>query len=117
MPDTYLKQLLSGSEDGKNIKVAATGTPGTLIHTADAAALDEIWLYAANNDSVDRVLTIELGGVVSPDDLIQKTIKPNSGQRLVLSGRLLTNSLVVRAFAAVADQIVIAGHVFRITTT
>ena len=117
MADTYTKQLLSGSTDGKNIKVAATGTPGTLIHTAHATAKDEIWLWAVNTDTVDRKLTIEFGGVVDPDDLIEKTIKAEDGEKIVLHGRLLTNSLVVRAFAAVADVIVIGGHVNRITNT
>ncbi len=31
---TYSKVLLSGSTNGKQIKVAATATPGTTIHTA-----------------------------------------------------------------------------------
>ena len=31
---TFTKKKLSGSTDGKPIAVAATATPGTLIHTA-----------------------------------------------------------------------------------
>ena len=43
---TYSKQKLSDSTNGRNIKVAATATAGTAIHTAVAGAsdLDEIWL-------------------------------------------------------------------------
>ena len=50
---TYSKQLLSGGTNGKNIKVAATATAGTTIHTANAGTtdIDEIWLYACNTDS------------------------------------------------------------------
>ena len=74
MADTFTKEFLSGSNNGRPIKVAAAVTPGTLIHTADNSAKDEIWLYAVNNDTADRLLTIEFGGVTDPDDLIIQTI-------------------------------------------
>lgn len=115
MVDTYAKQLLSGSMSGRNIKVVAVATPGTLIHTAHATDKDEIWLWATNTDTVDRKLTIEFGGTASPDDLIEKTIPAESGERIVLKGRVLTGSLVVRAFAAVANVVNVGGYVNRIT--
>ena len=70
---TYGKQLLSGGTTGKNIKVVATASAGTTIHTAVSGTsdLDEIWLYAMNTDAEDRKLTIEYGGTTSPDDLIE----------------------------------------------
>ena len=74
---TYSKQLLSGTAaSGRNVKVAATATAGTLIHTAVAGAsdMDEIWLYACNTGAADVKLTIEYGGVASPDDLTEVTI-------------------------------------------
>ena len=38
-------EYLSGTPGtGRNIKVAATSTPGTLIHTAHATQLDTLWL-------------------------------------------------------------------------
>jgi hypothetical protein len=112
---TYTKVKLSGSTDGKNIKVAATSTPGTTIHTAHATALDELFLYAANADTVARKLTIEWGGTTSPDDTIEITIQPESGPVLVIPGWLITNSLVVRGFAAAANVILINGFCNRIT--
>ena len=69
---TYSKQYLSGGTgDGRGIKVVATTTPGTTIHTAHATAMDEIHLWAWNSDSVDRLLTIEFGDTTDPDDLIE----------------------------------------------
>ncbi|MCH7910401.1 MAG: hypothetical protein IIB38_12380 [Candidatus Hydrogenedentes bacterium] len=59
--------------------------------------------------------TIEFGGVTSPDDIIEKTIPAESGAKLIVPSYPLTNSLVVRAFAAVADVITINGQVNRIT--
>lgn len=109
------KELLSGSTNGRPIKVAATSTPGTLIHTADASAKDEIWLFATNTSASAVKLTLEWGGVTSPDDLIEVTIPPEDGLELSIPGVLLTGGLVVRAFAATGDVINIVGHVNRHT--
>lgn len=114
---TYSKQLLSGSTDGRGIKVVATSTPGTTIHTAVTGTddLDEIFLYAVNSDTTARKLTIEFGNTTSPDDLIELTIQPESGLVLVIPGLLLQNASVVRAFAALTNVVIIHGYVHRIT--
>lgn len=112
---TYSKVQLSGGTTGKNIKVAATATAGTLIHTAHATSIDEIWLWCVNSDTSDRKLTIEFGGTTAPDDLIEVTIPAEDGLYLVVPGLTLTNSLVVRAFAATANVLSINGYVNRIT--
>ena len=113
---TYSKQLLSGSTNGKQIKVVATSGTGTQIHTAVAGTtgLDEVWLYAMNTDTTSRKLTIQWGGTTSPDDLIELTIPAESGYTLVVPGMLIQNSLVIRAFAATANVIVIGGYVNRV---
>ena len=114
---TYSKQLLSGGTNGKNIKVAATATAGTTVHTAVSGTsdMDEVWLYACNTDSTDRKLTIEYGGATSPDELTEITITAEAGWVLVCPGLLLQNGLVVKAFAATANVININGFVNRIT--
>jgi len=114
---TYSKVKLSGGTTGKNIKVVATATAGTTIHTAVSGTsdMDEIWLYACNTDSTDRKLTLEFGGTTSPDDLVEVTIGAEAGWVLVCPGMLLQNSLVVKAFAAAANVVVINGYVNRIT--
>ena len=114
---TYSKELLSGGTNGKNIKVAATATAGTTIHTAVSGTSnkDEIWLYACNTDSTDRKLTIEYGGATAPDVLTEITITAVSGWVLVCPGLLLQNGLVVKAFAAAANVVNINGLVNRIT--
>jgi hypothetical protein len=115
---TYSKIKLSGTPaDGRNIKVVPTATAGTTIHTAVAGTsdLDEIWLYASNTDGTDRKLTIEYGGVATPDDLTEVTITAEAGWVLVCPGLLLQNGLIVKAFAAAANVIMINGYVNRIT--
>ena len=115
---TYSKQLLSGTAaSGRNVKVAATATAGTLIHTAVAGAsdMDEIWLYACNTGAADVKLTIEYGGVASPDDLTEVTIGTEAGWVLVCPGTLLNAGLIVMAFAGTTNVININGYVNRIT--
>jgi hypothetical protein len=117
---TFSKQILSGSTDGKAIKVAATATAGTTIHTGSSTAttLDEVWIYAVNTSASDVKLTIEWGGTSSPDDLIEYTVKAENGLYLIIPGLILKGNatpLVVRAFAATANVITITGYVNRIT--
>ena len=109
------KVRLSGGTNGRNIKVVATATLGTTIHTAHATALDEVWLWAVNSDTTDRKLTIEFGGATSPDDLVELTIPAESGLVPVIPGLPLTGSVVVTAFAATANVVMIAGFVNRIS--
>jgi hypothetical protein len=114
---TFSKQLLSGSTNGRPIKVVATATAGTTVHTAHATAKDELYLYVTNTDSSARTLTIEFGGVTDPDDLILKaySIPANSPPILVVPGIPVTGSVVVRAFASSANVLLISGFVNRIS--
>jgi hypothetical protein len=113
---TYTKHKLSASTNGKNIKVVATSSPGTLIHTAvsGTSAWDEIWIYAQNNHTAAVNLTIEYGGTTSTVDLVQMSIPSKSGLYLVIPGLILQNSCVVKAFAATTNVISITGFVNQI---
>ena len=117
---TFSKIALSGSTDGKMIKVAATATAGTTIHTGSTttSTYDEVWLYAVNSDTSSRKLTIEWGGTSSPDDLIEFTVPAESGLYLIVPGLVIkgnATALVVRAFCASANVVNVAGFVNRIT--
>lgn len=115
---TFTKTLLSGGTNGKAIKVAATSTPGTTIHTAvsGTSSIDEIWLYAHNSSAGEVKLTLEWGEATAPDGHIEIAV-PAEGTGLVLltPGILLQNSLVIKAFAASANVITINGYVNRIS--
>lgn len=113
----YSKLKLSGSANGRQIKIGAVATPGTLIHQAVAGLIDmdEIWLYVTNNHTASLALTIEFGGTTSPDDLIQMSVPSKTGLFLVVPGFLLNNSLNVRAFAQTANLLCVSGWVNRIT--
>ena len=110
----FTKQLLSGSTNGRGIKVGATATPGTLVHTADSTATDEVWIYAMNTDSSSRTLTLEWGGTTDPDDLIEITLGASPGLTLIVPGLPVDGGVVVRAFADSADVVTVHGFVNRI---
>ena len=115
---TFTKTLLSGSTNGKAIKVVATATAGTTIHTAvsGTASLDEIWLYAHNSSAATVKLTLEWGEATAPDGNIEINIgAEGTGLVLVAPGLLLQNSLVVRAFAGTANVVTLTGYVNRIS--
>lgn len=117
---TMSKQTLSGSTNGRGIKVTTLspidGTD-TTIHTAVAGTTDTdlITLFAYNDDTVSRDLHLGWGGTTDPDDLIIFTVGPKTGLTLVTADLPLRNSLVVSASASVANVIVVYGYVNRIT--
>jgi hypothetical protein len=113
---TYSKLVLSGSTNGRGIKVVATSSPGTTIHTAvsGTSSFDEIWIYAYNSNTVSEVLTLQWGGTTAPDDSIVVTMQPYQGLLLVTPGLLLQNSLVLKAFTTDANVVTIHGFVNRI---
>ena len=117
---TFSKQILSGSTDGRGILVAATATPGTTIHTGSTttSVLDELWLYAVNTSASNVKLTVEYGGVTSPNDHIEFTVPAEAGLYLIVPALLIkgnATALVVRAFAATASVISIHGYINRIS--
>lgn len=118
---TYSKVALSGSTQGKAIKVAATASTGTTIHATgtSSSVIDEIWIYAYNSDSSARLLTVQYGGTTAVDDDIKVTVPPQSGLTLVVPGLTLTGTgtaaNTVYAYAATSNVITISGYVNRIS--
>lgn len=117
---TFTKVKLSGSTDGKGIKVVQTATAGTTIHTGSGTAttVEEVFLYAYNGHTADVLLTIEFGGVTVPDNTIKVTVPYQSGLVLVCPGLVLQGNatpLVIKAFAGSANVVVIYGYVNQIT--
>lgn len=116
---TAVKRKLSGSTDGRNIKITATGSPGTTVHTAiagtTAGTFHEIWLTVHNTDTVDRLVVIEFGGTTDPDDRIYQTVTARNGETWAVRGKILQNSCVVGVYCATANVITAGGFVNEIT--
>ncbi len=115
---TYSRQLLSGSTNGKPVKIVATATAGTTVHTAVAgtASIDEVYLWLTNTHTAAVTVTVEFGGVTDPDCLIVKTLSiPNNSPAIpILTGQNLQNGLVIGVFASVANVVLATGYVNRI---
>ena len=111
----------SASTQGQGVKVVATSTAGTLIHTTGTSAtvVDRLSIWAYNGHSADVVLTIEFGGATVPDQNIVQTITAQTGLTIVVDGLILlgdgASALTVKAFAATGDVIVLSGYVMRVT--
>ena len=116
---TALKRKLSGSTDGKAIKVVQTATAGDTIHTAvagtTAGTYDEVWLWAYNGHTANVVLTLEFGGASVPDQNIVVTVPFKAGLIPIVPGLILQNGMVVKAFAGTANVITLIGFVNAIT--
>lgn len=114
----YSRALLSGSTSGLPIPVAATATPGTLIHTAvaGAASFDEVYIWATNVTGAAATLTVEWGGVTDPGSHLVKaySIAANSAPVPIAVGQVLNGGLIIRAFSGTASAINITGFVTRI---
>jgi hypothetical protein len=117
---TYSKILLSGSTQGKAIKVVATASTGTTIHATGTSATieDEVWLYAYNSSSSSVVLTIQFGGTTAVDDDVKISIPATAGLTLVIPGLILTGTgsaaNTISAYAGTANVVTINGYVNRI---
>lgn len=113
---TYTKLALSGSTNGKPIKITASGTLGTTIHTAVSGTsdFDEVWLYAYNGHTSDVVLTVEFGGVSVPDENIVTTLPSKLGLVPIVPGLILQNGLVISAFSDTPNVVTLAGFINRI---
>jgi hypothetical protein len=116
---TAKKRLLSGCVDGKPIKVVATATAGTPVHTAVAGTtpgtVDEIWLWAHNSGTHSVVLTIEWGGTVVPDHVLRYPLSAGGGLVPISPGFILQNGHAVNAFATEGDVVTLLGFVNTIT--
>lgn len=121
--NSALKIPFSSSTQGQGIKLAATATPGTLIHTTGtglfSTVFDELFLWAWNSDTVDRLLTIEYGGATAPDLNISVNIPFKQGLIYVIPGLILAGSgsvaLTVKGFAAATNVVMVEGYVIRVT--
>jgi hypothetical protein len=91
----------------RGIKIAATATPGTTLHVAQAAATDgcvdvvEVRVY--NSDTVDRLVTFECGGTTAPDDNQGGYVGAKETRTFTI---FMRNGLTLKAFADTANVLV-----------
>lgn len=111
-------QHLSGSTGGKGIKVGASTTPGTNIHTTGTSASvhDLIDLDCYNSDTVERTLVLEWGGTTAPDDNVKYPVPPGMTISIVRKRPLTGDGAAgrsVKAFCTTINVLVVNGKVTR----
>lgn len=110
---TITKTFFSTVTSGQSILVAATSSPGTIIHSGvnSSTQMEEIWLYAYNGDTASRILTVQTAGVTSVTNDTKITIPSAQGRFLILDGRLINQNALIRAYGDVTNKITIDGYV------
>lgn len=118
---TISREFLSESINGRYVNVVASGSPGTLIHTATSTGgeKDEVWLWGVNNTGADASIIIEWGGVDDVTDIQQVGIPSANGDQLLVAGKTIAGGLLVRTYTtpgvATVSGVNIGGHVNRIS--
>lgn len=118
MAQVFTKWILSGSTDGMGIKVGATTTPGTLIHTwpTNIAQYDEVWLYLQNTSAATVTATVEFWDATAPDHNISLDIPPRT-MILAVPGFILKGNATpktVKVFAGTTNVITATWYIHNI---
>lgn len=125
MTTTYTKKVLSGSTNGRPIKVVGVTTSGlTTIHTTEAptgtAGMETLDLTVTNTNTAGTTvqLTLFAGGTTVPDDqIVSGWAVPGDGFPYPLPRFILQNSLAAKAMASVANILLVSGEVNRVAVS
>lgn len=121
MATTFTRISLSGSTTDLPLPIAATATPGTLVHTATSGGtnFDELYVWVSNVTASAATLTLEWGGVTDPGNLLTKavSIPANSPPIPIATGQVMRNGLVIRAFSGTASALNVTGYINRLTVS
>ena len=121
MPQTFTALPLSAATNGALIKIAATATPGTTIHTATASdqpeGCDEVWLWAGSTSgsAISATLQISSGNVTDGQSINFRVPAAYNGPIAILAGHRVLDGVVITATAATAERVNIWGNVNRIS--
>ena len=121
MAQTFTKIPLSGSTDGRNIKVVATATAGTTIHTATSStgsdSIDEVYIWANSTSTSAISLTIQTTSSPGDEGESWNARVPSAynGPILVMPGFSFRNGVVITATASTANRVNLSGFVNRIS--
>lgn len=117
----FTSVLLSGSSNGKLIASTQIVGPGVTLHVgATLNVHDEVYIWACNNSTHDRLLTIEWGSTALSNNVTFTVPSTGQGPYAIIPGwRITGSSNTVSAFAASSSSpglMVLGGYVNRIST-
>ena len=118
---TYTSVLLSGSSNGKLISSTQIVGPGVTLHVPSTlGSHDEVYLWAVNNSTHDRLLTVEWGTTALANNITFTVPATGQGPYAIVPGLRITGSTnTVSAFAASSSSpglMVLGGYVNRISS-
>ena len=111
--------LLSGSTNGKPIKVVSTPTGAAdTVHTAVAgtSSIDFIDVYVTNDSASAVDVSLGWGGVGVDETLGPIEIAADAGPVKIADTFPLQNGLIVKVWAGSANVLFVTGRVTRYTT-
>lgn len=115
----FAKLHLSGSVDGRAIRVVATATPGTTIHTATSGTgtdtYDEVWIWAGSTSASPINITVQTSENDDSASINARIPPAYAGLTLVVPGLPYRNGVVLTATASTASRVNLTGYVNRIT--
>jgi len=112
-----VRTSLTSAPDSLGIKLSSTnsGALGELVHTHDMAytdsTFDEIHLFAYNDHSSSVTVSLQWGGVTSPDNVIDILVQSKSFLKIV-DGLQISGKKSVSATADVANKVVLYGYAY-----
>jgi hypothetical protein len=108
-------EFLSASNSGEPVVIAATSSPGTLIHTsiAGTSQKDEVFLYVNNTGSGVWPFILQMGGTGLANQMAID-IYPKEPPQLICQGFLVNNSATIRGYSpSGVSGLIINGYVQR----
>lgn len=120
MAQNFTAMTLSGATNGRVIKVSATATAGTTIHTATSSDMaegcDEVWLWAGSTHSAGINATLHINSGGDDNQAINFRVPPAyTGPIAILAGHRVCDGVVITATCSVAERVAIWGNVNRIS--
>ena len=119
MAVNYTATTLSAATNGRLIKITATATPGTTIHTATSfdapEGVDEVWLNAGSTSGSPINGTIHINSANDSESINFRVPAAYNGPIMVLGGHRVCDGVVITATASVTERIAIWGNVNRIS--
>ncbi len=110
---TYTAQFLSGgAANGTSILIAATSSPGDLIHTV--TDMEELELYIHNVHTSAVKAYVQWGETTAGKDIVL-SIPAQDGLTFAIPNLRLANGLVIRVYADITNKLLVLGSPNRKT--
>ncbi len=108
----------SAATNGATMTVNTTSAISPMtVHTAGPGIYnwDDVWIWAANTDTVSRTISLYFGAHSSIGDQVvgNYDLPPGGAPVLICPGLFIQNSGVIEAYASIADKINLTGYVNR----